>query len=214
MPFEKINSKVIRANVSAEAPVLARRGAMLGYEGQVGFRPVAGQGAGLAGRAAAMFSGESNAMMAAEGQGAVLYGYKGLHVIVIDLDGADSLTVEADRLLAHDALLTTSVEFIGQGGIKAAIGGAMTGQGLFTSKIRGQGSVAVLSHGGAFPIRVTGNTVGVDPQAYVGHTGTLRVDLKAKVGLRDMIGRGSGEAFQLHFSGQGTVYVQASEHKF
>lgn len=28
-----------------------------------------------------------------------------------------------------------------------------------------------------------------------------------------MVGRGSGEAFQLELSGSGTVYVQASEEK-
>jgi uncharacterized protein (AIM24 family) len=161
----------------------------------------------------AAMSGESNPMMATEGNGSVLYGFRGLHVTVIELTG-DSLTVEADRILAHDAHLQTSVEFIGRGGVRSAVRGAMTGQGLFTTRISGQGSVAVLSHGGTFPLQLNGDTVGVDPQAYVGHTGALNVDLKASVGLRDLVGRGSGEAFQLHVSGHGTVYVQASEEKF
>jgi len=56
--------------------------------------------------------------------------------------------------------------------------------------------------------------VSVDPQAYVGHVGALQVELSAKVGFRDVVGRGSGEAFQLKATGQGTVYVQASEQKF
>ena len=213
MPFEIVNKKVVRAQVSQQSPVLARRGAMLGYEGQVTFRPIAGQGHGVGGMVGAAMSGESNPMMATEGTGSVLYGFRGLHVTVIELTG-DSLTVEADRLLAHDANLQTSVEFIGQGGIRSAVRGAMTGQGLFTTRIGGHGSVALLSHGGTFPLQINGETVGVDPQAYVGHVGALQVDLKASVGMRDLVGRGSGEAFQLHVSGHGTVYVQASEAKF
>ena len=213
MTFEAENSKVVRTAVSAQTPVLARQGSMLGYSGRVQFRPVHGQGQGMAGMAGAMFAGESNKMMAAEGQGTVYYGYRGLHVTVIDLTG-DSLTVEADRLLAHDANLSTSVEFIGQGGVRAAISGAMTGQGLFTTKVHGHGAVALLSHGGTEELRLNGNAVGVDPQAYVGHVGNLTVDVKAKVGWRDAVGKGSGEAFQLQVSGHGTVYVQASEKKF
>ena len=54
----------------------------------------------------------------------------------------------------------------------------------------------------------------VDPQAYVGHLGQISVDLSAQVGFRDVVGRGSGEAMQLKLSGQGTVWVQASEKKF
>lgn len=213
MSFEQVNAKVIRAKVSAASPVLARRGAMLGYTGQVAFRPVAGQGGGITGRVGAVMAGESNPMMATEGQGEVIYGYQGLYVSVLNLNG-DSLTCEADRLLAHEGSLNTSIEFIGQGGIRAAVRGAVTGQGLFTTKVHGHGAVALLSHGGTVEIPVNGQPVGVDPQAYVGHVGNLNVALAAKVGWRDAVGRGSGEAFQLQITGQGTVYVQASEQKF
>ncbi|MGK5113637.1 MULTISPECIES: AIM24 family protein [unclassified Geodermatophilus] len=214
MPFEAVNSKVVRARVSPQTPVLARRGAMLGYSGRIAFRPVRGQGRGAGGFVGAALSGESNPMMATEGQGEVLYGYKGLHTTVLDLDGSAPLVCEADRLLAHDATLQTSVQFLGSGGLRQAVSGAMTGQGLFTTNVHGRGAVALLSHGGAFPLQLNGTAVGVDPQAYVGHVGQLQVDLAAKLGFRDVVGRGSGEAFQLRISGYGTVYVQASEKKF
>lgn len=213
MTYEVLNSKVIRVPVSQHAPVLARRGSMLGYSGEVAFRPVAGQGQGVGGMVGAALSGESTRMMVAEGNGSVLYGFRGLYVTVVELTG-DSMSVEADRLLAHDGNLQTSVEMVGQGGIRQMARGAVTGQGLFTTRVHGQGSVALLSHGGTFPLQLNGEVVGVDPQAYVAHTGALQVELKASVGMRDLIGRGSGEAFQLHVSGHGTVYVQASEEKF
>ncbi|MDT9593215.1 AIM24 family protein [Nocardioides zeae] len=213
MSYEVVNAKVVRVNVTQASPVLARRGAMLGYSGEVAFRPVAGQGQGVGGMVGAAMSGESNRMMVAEGNGTVLYGFRGLYVTVVDLTG-DSLVVEADRLLAHDGNLQTSIEMVGQGGVRQMARGAMTGQGLFTTRVSGHGTVALLSHGGTFPLQLAGEQVGVDPQAYVAHTGALQVDLKASVGMRDLIGRGSGEAFQLHVSGHGTVYVQASEEKF
>lgn len=214
MAFEQVNAKVVRAAVAPGTAVIARRGAMLGYTGAVTFRPVAGQGGGVGGFVGAALSGESNPMMATEGTGQVMYGFQGLYVTVVQLDGTGPLTCEADRLLAHDATLQTGVEFIGQGGMRAAVRGAMTGQGLFTTKVSGVGAVALLSHGGTFPIQVAGEGVSVDPQAYVGHVGNISVDLSAKVGWRDAVGRGSGEAFQLKLTGQGTVFVQASEQKF
>jgi uncharacterized protein (AIM24 family) len=213
VPFEKVNSKVVRATVGPQSAVLARRGAMLGLTGDVVFRPVRGQGGGAVGMLGAAFAGESNPMMATTGSGTVLYGFRGLHVTVLDLDGSP-LSVEADRLLAHDAELQTSVQFLGSGGLMGAVRGAATGQGLFTTQVQGRGAVALLSHGGTFALPVTAGTpVAVDPQAYVAHTGQLSVDLKAKVSWRDAVGKGSGEAFQLQVSGSGTVYVQASEKK-
>jgi uncharacterized protein (AIM24 family) len=60
---------------------------------------------------------------------------------------------------------------------------------------------------------VPGRDVRVDPQAYVAHRGDVRNKLSTAIGWREMVGRGSGEAFQLELSGSGTVYVQASEEK-
>jgi len=212
--FEVVNGKVVRAHVSPSRAVLARRGAMLGYDGDVAFRPVHGQGRGVGGAVGAALSSESVPMMATTGSGSVLYGWRGLHVTTLELDGGSPLVVEADRLLAHDADLQTSVQFLGSGGVRGALRGAATGQGLFTTQVSGAGAVALLSHGGTFPLEVRpGDVVGVDPQAYVAHTGALQVDLRARAGWRDAVGRGSGEAFQLHVTGSGTVYVQASERK-
>ncbi|HZI96325.1 MAG TPA: AIM24 family protein [Actinomycetales bacterium] len=220
--FEKVNSKVVKTVVPPGGAIIARRGAMLFYTGEVQFSPhsggAPGAGAvgGVMGMAGRAMQGEHVAMMAAHGSGEVCYGHAGLHVTVIDMTGGGMLTVEADRLLCHDHSLQSSVVFLGsQGGLRGAVRGAMTGQGLFTTQLTGSGSVAVLSHGGTIelPVNPNGQTV-VDPQAYVGHTGQVDVDVSANVGWRDAVGKGSGEAIQLKLTGQGTVYVQASEQKF
>jgi len=213
--FTQINGKVVSAPVAPGREVLARRGAMLAYTGDVGFAPVhAGQG-GAGGMLGRMAAGEQVAMMVAQGNGTVYYGFGGLYVTIIELDGSGPLSVEADRLVAHDAGLQAGVVFLGQqGGLRGAIRGAVSGQGLFTTQLHGAGSVAVLSHGGTISIPVDGSRqVAVDPQAYVAHVGQVDVDVSASVGWRDAVGRGSGEAIQLKLTGYGTVYVQASEQK-
>jgi uncharacterized protein (AIM24 family) len=224
VPLEAVNSKVVKSVLAPGQNVLARRGAMLYYSGDVRFVPHSMGGGmgmpsvgGVAGMAGRMMSGEHVAMMSAEGQGEVFYGHAGLYVDIIHLDGSSMLTVEADRLLVHDGYLSSSVVALtSQGGVRGAVRGAMTGQGLFTTQLTGQGSVAVLSHGGAIPLEVGPNhpQVVVDPQAYVCHIGQIAVEISASVGWRDAVGKGSGEAIQLKMTGMGTVWVQASEQKF
>lgn len=222
MAFEQVNAKVVKAAVGPGREVLAQRGAMLAYTGAVTFSPVragpgsGGHGGSVGGMLGRRLAGEQVPMMIAQGSGAVHYGYGGLYVTVVHVDGSGPLSAEADRLLAHDASLQPTVVFIGgQGGIRGAVRGAVTGQGMFTTQLVGQGWAALLSHGGTIDVPVTaGRPVGVDPQAYVGHVGNLDVAVTASVGWREAVGRGSGEAIQLKVTGSGTVFVQASEQKF
>ena len=146
---------------------------------------------------------------------AVLFGHGGLYVTVVDLNGADTLYVEADRLLVHDATLQVGTLFMGeQGGVRGVIRGAVTGQGLFTTTLAGHGSCGLLSHGGVMELPISPQRpIHVDPQAYVAHRGQVQNKLTTAVGVRELIGRGSGEGFQLELSGSGVVYVQASERK-
>lgn len=215
MPFHQVNGKMVEAPIQPGQRMFSQRGAMLGYRGEVSFTPnvMGGQGGALSmiGRRVA---NEDTPLMTVEGRGTVLFGHGGHHVHVIDLVG-DTLCVEADRLLAFDGTLRQSTMFLGaQGGVMGIVRGQVTGQGLFTTQLSGHGSVAVMAHGGVFELPITpGQPVHVDPQAYVAHRGDVHNKLSSALGWRDMIGRGSGEAFQLELSGQGTVYVQASEEK-
>ncbi len=213
--FALVNHKVVSVPVAPGREVLAKRGAMLAYSGDVRFRPVSGPRPGLGGLVGRALSGEAAPLMVADGSGQVSYGYAGLAVHLVHLDGTGSLSVESDRLLCHDAGLQTAVVFLGQqGGVRGAVRGAVTGQGLFTTQVSGVGDVAVLAHGGVLELPVGGRPVVVDPQAYVGHVGAVQVDVSASVGWRDAVGRGSGEAVQLRLSGSGSVLVQASEERF
>ncbi|MCS0634192.1 AIM24 family protein [Streptomyces sp. LP05-1] len=215
MPFREVNSKMVEATLTPGQRMFSQRGAMLAYRGEVTFTPnlTGGQG-GVMSMIGRRVANEAAPLMTVEGSGTVMFGHGGHHIQVIELSG-DTLCVEADRLLAFDGTLTQGTLFLGsQGGVMGMVRGQVTGQGLFTTTLQGHGAVAVMAHGGMIELPITpGRPVHVDPQAYVAHHGDVRNKLSTALGWRDMVGRGSGEAFQLELSGSGAVYVQASEEK-
>ncbi|CAL9531989.1 hypothetical protein SUDANB58_04064 [Streptomyces sp. enrichment culture] len=215
MTFREINAKMVEATVTPGQRLFSQRGAMLAYRGDVSFTPsTAGGQGGIMSMIGRRVADEDTPLMTVEGSGTVLFGHGGHHVQVIRLSG-DTLYVEADRLLAFEGTLEQRTVFLGsQGGVMGVVRGQASGQGLFTTALRGHGAVAVMAHGGVFEIPVTPQRpVRVDPQAYVAHHGDVRNRLSAALGWRDLVGRGSGEGFQLELSGSGAVYVQASEEK-
>ncbi|MEU2563413.1 AIM24 family protein [Streptomyces longispororuber] len=215
MPFREVTPKMIEATVRPGVKLFSQRGAMLAYKGDVSFTPnlTGGQG-GLMGMIGRRVADESVPLMTVEGDGTVMFGHGGHHVHVITLTG-DTLYVEADRLLAFDGTLRQGTAFLGsQGGVMGMVRGQVSGQGLFTTTLKGDGAVAVMAHGGVVELPITPQRpVHVDPQSYVAHQGDVRNRLSTALSWRDMVGRGSGEAFQLELSGTGVVYVQGSEEK-
>lgn len=215
MPFREISDKLVEARVAPGQRLYSQRGAMIGYRGEVTFTPnIQGGQGGMMSMIGRRVAGEAAPLMTVEGDGLVMFGHGGHHVEVIELDG-DTLCVEADRLLAFDGSLQQGTLFLGRdGGVMGMVRGQVSGQGLFTTTLTGKGSVAVMAHGGIVQLPVSpGHPVHVDPQAYVAHYGDVRNKLSSALGWRDMVGRGSGEAFQLELSGSGAVFVQASEEK-
>ncbi|MGW9379448.1 AIM24 family protein [Streptomyces albidoflavus] len=215
MGFREVNHKMIEATVVPGTRLYSQRGAMLAYRGEVSFTPDIGGGQGgvmsMIGRRVA---NEATPLMTVEGNGTVLFGHGGHHVQVVELSG-DTLYVESDRLLCFEGSLRQQTVFLGsQGGVMGMVRGQVSGQGLFTTALTGHGAVAVMAHGGVVEVEIApGRPVHVDPQAYVAHHGDVRNKLTTAIGWREMVGRGSGEAFQLELSGSGAVLVQASEEK-
>jgi uncharacterized protein (AIM24 family) len=209
--FTSINGKMVEATLHHGEQLYARRGAMLAYTGDVVFSPSGTGGASIGGFVGRVVAGEQVPLMVSQGQGTVLYGHAGLQTKIVQLNG-EQLSVEADKLLLYDGSLQASTSFLAQnGGLRAVVQGQLTGQGLFTTVLSGAGSAVLLSHGPVFEIPVNGGGVAIDPQAYVGHRGTIDIKLDANISWRDAVGKGSGEAFQLKLSGSGVAYIQASE---
>ncbi|WP_411145938.1 AIM24 family protein [Streptomyces sp. x-80] len=215
MPFTVINSRMVEARIGPGERLYSQRGAMLAYRGEVSFTPnIQGGQGGIGSMLGRRIAGEATPLMTVEGSGTVMFGHGGHHIHIVDLTG-ETLYVEADRLLAFDGSLRQGTMFLGsQGGVMGMVRGQFTGQGLFTTTLQGHGSTAVMAHGGVIELPITPQrTVHVDPQAYVAHRGDVQNKLSTALGWREMVGRGSGEGFQLELSGEGTVYVQASEEK-
>ncbi len=232
--FTKVNGKVVSIDLARSGPVIARRGAMLFYTGNVFFQPhqIPGMGGGmggalggLAGMAGRMMQGEHEATMVAQGHGTVHYGFRGLEVEVVEMPQGGDLRVEASRLLAYTqglqaSIVSTASSGQGAGGgrglmgaLRNAASGVATGQGMFTTQLSGVGAAVILGHGGFITLDVAPNRpVTVDPQAFAAALGPIQTNLRSTVSLRNM-GRTGGEAFQLDCTGQGVVYVQASEHR-
>ncbi len=87
------------------------------------------------------------------------------------------------------------------------------GQGLWNIQVCGQGAVALTARG--TPIVVDcgqgEDETYVDPDALIAWSPSLKVKGKRSFKAGSLIGRGSGEAYQMGFSGQGIVVVQPNE---
>lgn len=185
--------------------IRALNGSMVAYDGQMTFkRQGMSGGEGLRGALKRRIAGEGMTLMEITGQGTVFLASEATEVTLVPLNG-ETLFVESESLLALDGRLQTGVQFTG-------LRGMGTGQGLATTKVEGQGMVAILSDGPAIALEVSpGTPLCVDPHAYVGHRGQLQQDVVTDVNWRTVMGQGSGESVQFRYQGHGLVYVQPAE---
>jgi uncharacterized protein (AIM24 family) len=197
-------SKLLEAHLANET-IRAATGAMVAYDGDVKFSH-AGMGGGDGFKAALKrkMTGESVKLMECTGSGVVYLAQNAGDVSLVPLSG-QTLEVESSALLAIDGGLRTDVKFTG-------LRGASSGQGLFTTTVSGQGTVALLSDGPAILLEVApGMPLVVDPDAYVASVGQLSQSFVTDVSWKNLIGESSGEAFSLRFEGSGIVYIQPAE---
>jgi uncharacterized protein (AIM24 family) len=195
--FTLQNSRLLR--VALDGEVMARQGSMVAYQGQVDF---AYQGSGGVGRfLKKALTGEGMPLMKVSGRGDVFLADDAMEVHLVRLEN-DSLTVNGSNVLAFDSTLSWD--------IKRVEGASMLAGGVFNTTFTGTGTVAITAHGTPVVLTVDAPTY-ADIQAAVAWSTSLSTTVRRTAGAGALIGRGSGEAFQLGFSGQGFVIVQASE---
>ena len=208
--YSLINEKMLQVEMRNEE-MLARKGSMIAYNGNIDFSPSFVGSEGVQSVAMRAVTNEGLALMKAQGSGSILYARRGQHVTIIQLTG-ETMYVESSSVLAFDGRLRTGTVFQGNQGVQGLVRGAVSGQGLFTSTFDGRGELAILSQGNAIGLDVTPeHPVFVDPNAYVGHKGTLSSQFVTDTNWKTFVGQGSGESFQFKFTGSGIVYIQASE---
>ena len=197
-PMSLQNPRMLKVRLNGE--VLARQGAMVAYQGQVQF---AYEGAGGVGKfLKKALTGEGVPLMRCTGQGDVFLARDGNELHILDLDG-DSVTVNGANVLAFEPGLTWDIRRVE--GASALSGGA------FNMVFTGTGRLVVSAFGTPVVLNTGEAPTYADLQSAIAWSSSLQTRLVRTAGASALIGRGSGEAFQLAFVGQGFLVVQASE---
>ena len=200
-------SRVLEVELDG-SPVKTLTGSMVAYDGEVDFKKSTFGGEGIRGALKRKVTGESLDLMDCTGSGTVWFASEGREIGIIPLRG-DTLLVESSSLLAVIGKLQTNVSFTG-------LRGATSGNGLFTTSVSGEGTVAIVSDGPPITLGVSGQyPLVVDPDAYLGHKAAQGAQLNQSfitdVSWKSFVGEGSGEAFSLRFEGTGEVFIQPAE---
>ena len=192
------HGKMLKVALGEE--VLARKGSMVAYQGNVEFHHKSAGGVGK--WLKQNVTGEDTPLMTVGGSGEVFFADTAKHVFLVHLEG-DGITVNGESLLAFDANLEYDV--------KRVKGAGMLSGGLFNTEIHGHGVVALCSDGAPIILDCSQNFTAVDTQAAVCWSSSLTPQVKNSMNMKSMLRGGTGEAFQYGFQGQGFVVVQPSE---
>lgn len=191
------NKKLLRVRISE--PFMAKQGSMVAYQGNVNF---AYQGGGAAKFLKKALTGEGLSLMRVEGQGDVFLADVAHEVHILHLNNS-GISANGKNVLAFSAGLDYNIERVKGGSIAAG--------GLFNTTLRGTGWVAITTEGDPVVLNPAEAPTFADANALVAWSTHLQTSIKSSVTAGALIGRGSGEAFQVAFQGQGFVIVQPSE---
>jgi uncharacterized protein (AIM24 family) len=198
--FTLQHSKCLKVELSGEE-IQAKLGSMVAYQGDVKFEH-AGSG-GLARMAKKAVTGEGATLMKMSGTGEVFLADLAQDIQLLKLED-EAITVNGTNLLAFDADIDWDIKRVE--GVSGMLGG-----GLYNTHLEGSGYVAVISDGTPVLLEIDGEETFADPQAAITWSEGLSTSVKTDVSVKNLIGRGSGESFQMQFSGKGWLLIQPSE---
>ena len=198
--FALQNSKLLKVSLN-QVTVQAKLGAMVAYQGDVKFEHAGSGGMGRMLKKA--MTGEGQSLMKVAGTGEVFLADTAQDIHLIYLEG-DQITCNGPNVLAFDAGIDWDI---------ARVQGlsSMAGGGMYNTKLHGTGWVAILSDGPPVLLNVASAPTFADPQAAITWSSGVTTSVKSDVNLKSLIGKSSGETFQIAFGGQGWVLVQPSE---
>ena len=200
--FELENDKMLEVKVRGR--VWSKLGAMVAYSGNLNFKREGMLDGGIMKALVRAVSSEMEPLAKIEGQGVAYLADQAKEITILKLQG-DAINVTGHALLAFEDTVEHKIAMH-----RSAAG--MVSGGLFSVLLRGQGMLALLSHGRPLTLRVTGGeTVYTDPNATIGWSEHLTPQLRIDSSLKSIFGRGGGETFQMAFQGEGFVVVQPYE---
>jgi uncharacterized protein (AIM24 family) len=196
--FARQNPQLLRVSLGPD--VLAVKGAMVAFQGQVRFEH---EKAGSIGKLLKKaLTAEDMPLMRVSGQGEVFFASEAGFVYLLELDG-DGISVNGRNLLAFDAALGWDINRVKGAGIMAG--------GLFNTTVQGTGHVALCTVGQPVVLDCSQQPTYVDVQAAVAWSAHLTPQVVSSMNMKSMLRGGTGEAFQYAFHGPGFVVVQPSE---
>jgi uncharacterized protein (AIM24 family) len=191
------NTKLLRVRLGE--PFMARQGSMVAYQGNVDF---AFEGGGAAKFLKKALTGEGLPLMRCQGQGDVFLADRAYDVHLLNLNNS-GLSISGKNVLAFSQSLDWNIERVR--------GGSIATGGLFNTTLRGTGWVALTTDGPPVVLNAAEAPTFADTNAVVAWSANLQTQLRTSFKAGALIGRGSGEAVQVSFHGQGFVIVQPSE---
>ncbi|MFO0962592.1 MAG: AIM24 family protein [Phycisphaerales bacterium] len=203
--FELESDRILELNLDGR--VWMRLGTMIAHTGDVRFTREGMLEHGIGRMLKRAIGGESMPLAKAEGRGTVYLADRGKKVVLLQLAG-DAIVVNGNDVLAFQETVRWDMRMMK--GIATMLAG-----GLFNVRFEGHGIVAVTSHHDPLTLRVTPDRpVSTDPNATILWSGNLEPELKTDMSFRTLLGRGGGEALQMHFRGDGFVVVQPHEEGY
>ncbi len=191
------NSRLLRVRLGE--PFMARQGSMVAYQGNVDF---AFEGGGASKFIKKALTGEGLPLMRCSGQGDVFLAEFAYDVHLLNLTNS-GLSISGGNVLAFSSSLDWNIERVK--------GASIATGGLFNTTLRGTGWVALTTHGPPVVLDAAEAPTFADTNAVVAWSANLQTQLKTSFKAGALIGRGSGEAVQVSFYGNGFVIVQPSE---
>lgn len=200
-PWQLESNRALEINLNNDL-VYLKAGSMIAYYGDIKFTRTSG-GGGLGKLMKRAMTGEAAPLMRAEGVGSLYAADQGKEVTILTLRD-ETIYINGNDMLAYQ----DGIEW----DIQITRGAGMAAGGLFSLMLRGSGLVAFTTHGRPLVLPVTPDKpLLTDPNATVAWSGGLKPGIKTDVNFRTLIGRSSGETFQLTFQGEGFVVMQPYE---
>lgn len=191
--FQLENSKLL--DIAVDGEVWIKVGAMVAYTGDISFEKKTG--GGMVGWLKQQATGEGTPTMVASGQGHVYAADGGKNIHVLNLGASESLSVNGNDVLAYESSVDADIKMMKKLASRAS-------GGLFNVHLQGPGRIAFTTHGS--PV-VLETPVRTDPDATVAWSSDTPPSFTTDIGWKSMLGRTSGEEFQMDFNQPGGFVV-------
>ncbi len=202
LSFDCIQERILKVRLKDKLWI--KSGSMMAYEGAISFRREGIGEHGFGKLIKRSISGESLSLTAAEGNGTLYLADNARSIQIIDVS-KEPIFVQADNLLAFEDSVSWDVKPLFN--FSAALSG-----GLFHVILSGIGYAAICTDFQPLVLEVNdGKSIFADANSTVAWSAGVSPALRADISLQTLIGRTSGDTFQLRFNGKGYVIVQTQK---